>query len=285
MSHMKLGITVLVFISLLFAQDVIGQNVLDGIYQPEHTLERRIIPYSPLREADVMWLKRVWRRIDLREKINHPFYFPEKPEQGRKSLFDVIKESILNDGTLTAYDPGPLGDDDMFTKRMTPDEVRSLLSKVDTVYSENLLTGEMEQQLVPMDVKSTDVKWYEIKEEWFFDRQRSVMEVRIIGISPMLAKKDELTGEFRGLKKLFWIYYPEARYVFVKAEVFNRGNDVERRTYEDIFWKRQFGSYIVKKSNVYNRTIDQYKKGLDALLEAEELKKEIFEMEHDLWSY
>jgi gliding motility associated protien GldN len=285
MSHMKLGITVLVFISLLFAQDVIGQNVLDGIYQPEHTLERRVIPYSPLREADVMWLKRVWRRIDLREKINHPFYFPEKPEQGRKSLFDVIKESILNDGTLTAYDPGPLGDDDMFTKRMTPDEVRSLLSKVDTVYSENLLTGEMEQQLVPMDVKSTDVKWYEIKEEWFFDRQRSVMEVRIIGISPMLAKKDELTGEFRGLKKLFWIYYPEARYVFVKAEVFNRGNDVERRTYEDIFWKRQFGSYIVKKSNVYNRTIDQYKKGLDALLEAEELKKEIFEMEHDLWSY
>jgi len=282
---MKLGITVLVFISLLFAQDVIGQNVLDGIYQPEHTLERRVIPYSPLREADVMWLKRVWRRIDLREKINHPFYFPEKPEQGRKSLFDVIKESILNDGTLTAYDPGPLGDDDMFTKRMTPDEVRSLLSKVDTVYSENLLTGEMEQQLVPMDVKSTDVKWYEIKEEWFFDRQRSVMEVRIIGISPMLAKKDELTGEFRGLKKLFWIYYPEARYVFVKAEVFNRGNDVERRTYEDIFWKRQFGSYIVKKSNVYNRTIDQYKKGLDALLEAEELKKEIFEMEHDLWSY
>ena len=38
---------------------------------------------------------------------------------------------------------------------------------------------------------------------------------------------DELTGEFRGLKRLFWIYYPEARYVFVKSEVFNRANDVE----------------------------------------------------------
>lgn len=262
-----------------------AQDVLDGIYQPEHTLERRVIPYSPLREADIMWLRRVWRRVDLREKINHPFYYPEKPVQGRKSLFDVMKDAILNDGTLTAYDPGPLGDDDMFTKRMTTDEVRGLLSRKDTSYTEDLNTGEMIPVVVTLDVKSTDVKWYEIKEEWFFDRQRSVMEVRIIGICPMMAVKDDLTGEFRGLKRLFWIYYPEARYVFVKSEVFNRANDVERRTYEDIFWKRQFGSYITKLSNVYNRTIDQYKKGLDALLEAEELKEQIFDMEHDLWSF
>ena len=283
MKHLKIALVLLV--ALAAAEVANAQNVLDGIYQPEHTLERRVIPYSPLREADVMWLRRVWRRVDLREKINHPLYFPEKPEQGRKSLFDVIKESILNDGTLTAYDPGPLGDDDMFTKRMTPDEVRGLLSKKDTSYTEDLLTGEMKPVVVTIDVNSTDVKWYEIKEEWFFDRQRSVMEVRIIGICPMMAVTDELTGEFRGLKKLFWIYYPEARYVFVKSEIFNRGNDVERRTYEDIFWKRQFGSYIVKMSNVYNRSIDQYKKGLDALLEAEELKETIFNMEHDLWSY
>ncbi|GAB5538705.1 MAG: gliding motility protein GldN [Salibacteraceae bacterium] len=275
----------LVAILCTIGGEINAQNVLDGIYQPEHTLERRVIPYSPLREADVMWLRRVWRRVDLREKINHPFYYPEKPEQGRKSLFDVIKEAILNDGTLTAYDPGPLSDDDMFTKRMTPDEVRNLLFKKDTSYTEDLLTGEMMPVVVNIEVKSMDVKWYDIKEEWFFDRQRSVMDVRIIGICPMMAVNDELTGEFRGLKKLFWIYYPEARYVFVKAEVFNRGNDVERRTYEDIFWKRQFGSYIIKMSNVYNRTIDQYKRGLDALLEAEELKETIFNMEHDLWSY
>lgn len=266
-------------------KESLAQDVLDGIYRPEHTLERRVIPYAPLREADIMWLKRVWRRIDLREKINHPMYFPEKPAQGRKSLFDVIKDAILNDGTLTAYDPGALGDDDMFTKRMTTDEVRSLLVRQDTTYTEDLYTGEMRPEIVTIEVKSTDVKWYEVKEEWFFDRQRSVMDVRTIGICPMKANKDDLTGEFRGLQKLFWIYYPEARYVFVKSEVFNRSNDVERRTYEDIFWKRQFGSFITKESNVYNRAIAQYKKGLDALLEAERIKTEITNMEHDLWSY
>ncbi|MEQ9186200.1 MAG: gliding motility protein GldN [Cryomorphaceae bacterium] len=263
----------------------VAQDVLDGIYRPEHTLERRVIPYAPLREADVMWLQRVWRRLDLREKINHSMYYPEKPAQGRKSLFDVIKDAIMNDGTLTAYYPGALGDNDMFTERMTTDEVRDLLFKKDTVFTQDLNTGEMVQKVVPIEVKSNEVKWYEIKEEWFFDRQRSVMDVRIIGICPMKAKIDGLTGEYRGLQRLFWIYYPEARYVFVKSEVFNRGNDVERRTYEDIFWKRQFGSYIVKSSNVYDRQIVEYKTGLEALLEAEKIKSEITNMEHDLWSY
>lgn len=281
----RLIVSLIAIVTLGVFPNVQAQDVLDGIYQPEHTLERRVIPYSPLREADIMWLHRVWRRIDLREKINHPFYYPETPVQGRKSLFDVIKDAILNDGTLTAYNPGALGDDDMFTQRMTTDEVKGLLFRKDTNFTEDLITGEMKQVIVPIETKSDEIKWYEIKEEWFFDRQRSVMEVRIIGICPMKAVKDELTGEFRGLSKLFWVYYPEARYVFVKSEVFNRWNDVERRTYEDIFWKRQFGSYITKTSNVYDRKVEQYKKGLDALLEAEELKEKIFRMEHDLWSY
>ncbi|MEX2596980.1 MAG: gliding motility protein GldN [Salibacteraceae bacterium] len=282
----RLMLTLMVFSAFAVSPSVSNaQDVLDGIYRPEHTLERRVIPYAPLREADIMWLKRVWRRIDLREKINHPMYFPEKPAQGRKSLFDVMKDAILNDGTLTAYDPGPLGDDDMFTKRMTTDEVRNLLFRKDTSLTEDLITGEMKEVIVNMETKSTEVKWYEIKEEWFFDRQRSVMDVRTIGICPMIAKTDELTGEFRGLKQLFWVYYPEARYVFVKSEVFNRSNDVERRTYEDIFWKRQFGSFITKESNVYNRSISEYETGLEALIEAENIKQEITNMEHDLWSY
>ena len=281
----RLIFSLVAFSAILFSSNVVSaQDVLDGIYRPEHTLERKVISYAPLREADIMWLQRVWRRVDLREKINHPMYFPEKPAQGRKSLFDVIKDAILNDGTLTAYDPGALGDDDMFTKRMTTDEVRNLLSSKDTSYTENLMTGEMEPIIVNIDVKSTDVKWYEIKEEWFFDRQRSVMDVRIIGICPMKAKQDE-AGDYRGLQPLFWIYYPEARYVFVKSEVFNRGNDVERRTYEDIFWKRQFGSFIIKTSNVYDLGIWQFKTGLNALIEAEAIKSKITNMEHDLWSY
>lgn len=262
-----------------------AQDVLDGIFVKEHTLDRKVISYPPLREAEVMWLKRTWRRIDLREKINHPIYYPETPVQGRKSLFDVIKDAVLIDGTITAYDPGPLGQDDMFTQRFTTDEARGRLFSTDTVYTEDFDTGEMVPTVQESEVLSRDVQWYDIKEEWFFDRQRSVMDVRIIGICPMVAKRDETTGEFRGLKPLFWIYFPECRYVFANAETFNRFNDTERRTYEDIFWKRQFGSYLLKESNVYDRFIDEYRTGLDALLEADLIKDNIFKMEHDLWHF
>ena len=272
------------FFMMPFGQSATAQDVLDGIFQPEHTQARRVIPYTHLREADVMWLKRTWRRIDLREKINHPIYYPESPVQGRKSLFDVIKDAILEEGSLTAYDPGPLGTDDMFTKSFTREEVKLLLNPIDTQLVEDPDTGELIETTVTDPVKSLQVKWYDIKEEWFFDRQRSVMDVRIIGICPLIGKFDEF-GEFRGLKSLFWIYYPAARHVFVHAEVFNRSNDVERRTYEDIIWKRQFGSYVIKESNVYDRGIDEYKSGLDALLEAEHIKDKIFKMEHDLWSF
>lgn len=269
---------------ILMMSNVDAQYVLDGVYQKEHTVKRRVIPYTSLREGDVMWLKRIWRRIDLREKINYPLYYPVAPINDRQSMFDVIKDALTKDGTITAYDVGPLGDDDEFTSPMTVDQVKSLLFRVDTQYTEDIETGEFVPVIQNIELTTTDIKWYELKEEWFFDRQRSVMDVRIIGICPMKEKIND-AGESQGPQPLFWIYYPEARHVFANQEVFNRQNDAERRTLEDIIWKRQFGSYITKKTNVYDRFIQEYKAGLDALLEAEEIKNELFIQEHDVWHF
>jgi hypothetical protein len=73
--------------------------------------------------------------------------------------------------------------------------------------------------------------------------------------------------------------------VLANHDVFNRSNPSERRSFDDIFWKRQFSSYIVKEENVYDRTIAEYKKGMDALLEAQKIKDEIIIFEHDLWEF
>ena len=284
---MKKIVFFFILISSFSIQDVLSQEstVLDGIYVKEHYPSRRVIPYTSLREADVMWNKRVWRRIDLREKQNHVLYFPIKDfAQGRKNLFEIIQDAVLNEGTITAYSPGSVvAPDDMFTTPLTTEEVKKILTPTtsEDVYDEfGEITGTQE---VENPIAASQVKFYDIKEEWFFDKQRSVMDVRIIGILPMIEVETE-TGE-KALKDLFWIYYPEARYVFANNEVFNRGNDAERRTYEDIFWKRQFASRITKVSNVYERRIADYKSGIDALLESEKLKEEIFNIEHDLWHF
>ena len=54
-----------VFVFFLLTGKAFSQNVLDGVYVKENTVTRQVIPYPYLREADVMWSKRVWRIVDL----------------------------------------------------------------------------------------------------------------------------------------------------------------------------------------------------------------------------
>lgn len=254
---------------------IIGQNIL----QPEIAVNA-----SPIREADVMWMKRIWRRIDLRQKMNHPFYFPEVPTQGRMSLFDNICIAA-REGSIKVYDPGPLGMDDMFDIEFTRSQLEDVLTRMDSVPTIHLITGQ--QILVPYEdrVESREIIQYEIKEDWIFDKQRSVMEVRIIGICPIMVIKDSETGEFRGYKRLFWINYQDSRSEFAKWLCYNPRNDGEQLSFDDMLYKRIFASFIIKESNMYDRYLSEYLKGTEALLQAEEIEKNLFEMEHDLWNY
>lgn len=260
---------------------VSAQNVLDGVYVKEHYPTRKVIPYTHLREADVMWSKRIWRKLDLREKINQPLYFPIDRIKDRRSLTQVIMEAV-REGSLTAYSAS----DDEFTLTLTKAEIDKIGAKTDTMYVENPDPPyDLQMKIVVNEFDPGTVKEYRIKEDWFFDKQRSVQDVRIIGICPVADNIDPVTGEIRGSTPLFWIYFPEARNIFASAEVFNRSNDAERRTLEDVFWKRMFGSYVYKEQNVYDRRIADYKQGIHALLEAERVKDDLFILEHDLWEY
>ena len=260
---------------------VSAQNVLDGVYVKEHYPTRKVVPYTHLREADVMWNKRIWRKLDLREKINQPLYFPIDRIKDRRSLTQVIMEAV-REGSLTAYSAS----DDEFTLTLTKAEIDKIGAKTDTMYVENPDPPyDLQMKIVVNEFDPGTVKEYRVKEDWFFDKQRSVQDVRIIGICPVADNIDPVTGEIRGSTPLFWIYFPEARNIFASAEVFNRSNDAERRTMEDVFWKRMFGSYVYKEQNVYDRRIADYKQGIHALLEAERVKDDLFILEHDLWEY
>ena len=281
MKTIRLFAVVIIF-GVFYSNDTNAQNVLDGIYDRVAHQAKRVIPYTPLREADVMWLKRVWRVLDLREKINHPLYYPTEKIMDRQSMTQLIYESVINPdapATITPYDVM----DDEFTIRLTSAEVEAKTTKIDTEYVENDM-GDLEPLPIKEEFSPHAVKRYRMKEEWFFDNQKSVMEPRIIGMCPVQEKFDEM-GEYKGEAPLFWVYFPEARIAFSTVPVYNEHNDAERRTLEDLFWKRKFSSYIFKESNVYDRKIDTYKQDLDLLLESKRIEHEIFEFEQDLWEY
>lgn len=245
---------------------------------------RQVVPLANIRETDAMWARRVWREIDLREKINHPLYFPLEPIEDRQCLFDVIRNALLSEGSITAYDPGPLLQDDAFADPLTSAELEALLHRQDTVYTEDLGTGELVPVVQEIDLEAASIKRYLLKEDWVFDKQRSVMDIRIIGLAPMREVHGE-DGELRGYAPLFWLYFPELRFLLAQHEAFNRHNDAARPTFDDVFAKRLFSSTIVKVSNVQDRHISDHLMGADALLEAERMKQELFEFEHDLWHY
>ena len=269
-----------------FTQVALAQspNVLDGAYVKETNLTKRVVPYPHLREADVMYKRRIWQEIDLRQKFNHTFYFPLDPIQDRKNLFDVVREALLVEGSLVAYSAGPLGEDDEFTFPLSADSIRTILNPVTLVkqyddFGEVIGTVQQSNEL-----SSDKITRYRIKEDWIWDRQRSERYVRILGIAPMMEDFD-VDGNSVGFRPLFWLYYPECRYVFANSEVYNMFNDAQRRTYEDLFQKRYFSSYIVKEDNAFNRQIVSYARGLDALAESERIQQELFNIEHDIWNY
>ena len=293
-------VTTTLFLVGVNAQDVLTTEEMNSVYKKEKHHNKIVQKYAPLRQADVMWSRKIWREIDMRQKINHPFYYPENNgivgsamTDDRKSLIDVIY-SAVKEGSITAY--GNAVYDDEFRQEMSQEEIKLIGGASETIIEvidwDAVAEGADPEQakttklnIVPFNRNS--IKKWRLKEEWFFDKQRSVMDVRIIGLAPLQEDRDEVNGQILGtFSPLFWVYFPEAREILINAEVFNLvKNNAERRTYDDIFWKRMFASTITKESSVMDRKVNEYMVGLDALLEAERIKTEIFNIEHDLWEY
>ncbi len=253
----------------------------DGVYDKTAITQMIPIPYSPLREADVIWSKRLWRVIDMREKINQPFYFPMTPQNGWRSFIQIIMDA-MKEGTIQAY--SELSDQFLY-----PISYKELMDKMETTKKVTLKrpdNPDMEfDTVITQHFNPSDVYKIRLKEDYFFDRQRSVMEVRILGICPMVNSYDE-KGEYRGDKPLFWIYFPESRNILAKAEQFNLHNgSAARLSYDDVFMKRMFNSYVYKEENVFDRQINEYAAGVDALLESERAKNSLLEFEESLWEY
>jgi gliding motility associated protien GldN len=149
-------------------------------------------------------------------------------------------------------------------------------------------TGEMKPKEVKGEILSEVIKQFMIKEEWYFDKQTSTMNVRVIGICPIreFYRDNDVNQEDVQRRQVFWIYYPEAREVLAANEVFNDQNSAHNASFDDIILKRKFNSYIVKEENIYNnRMISQYLSGKDAMLESNRIENSIFDYEQNLWEY
>jgi len=269
------SIAVLFLVGLTLKAQVLSPQD-DGLIPKSemHTGQARVIPYAHLRQDDMLWSRRNWERIHTLEKLNHPLYFPIQALPDRKSLFDVMKDAILSEGSITE-----VYDDDLFLRPLTMNEVSNRLFRIDTIRDND--DGTI-LAIDSIEIKSNNILAWDIKSDWYFDKQRGELKNRIIGISPVI--KDPSEGD---IINLFWVWFPDARQAFSTNVAYNPNNNTRRLTFDQIFQMRYFNAIVMKEDNVYDREIKDYKANnpMEQLLESKRIREEIRNREHDYWQF
>ncbi len=248
--------------------------------------ERTPLPYEFLRLDDALYAEKVWRELDLHEKMNKSFSYAASEDNGDQRFISILLKAV-QDGKVTAFD------DERFTTPLSLDEVgkRASGGTNDTVAITDIndMSKVVKLKVVKKAFNPEEIMKLRIKEEWIFDRESSRMMCRIIGIAPLKSEFLEGTKREIGTSVMFWVYYPDLRPTLARYEVYNSKNmGANRMTWEELFESRMFSSYITKSTldNSGNKNIRQMiKDPILALLEGENIKERIFNYEQDLWSY
>ena len=252
--------------------------------------EKKPLEYAEVSEENVIWSEIVWRFIDSRERINNHLYYPTEEMSARKSLAQALIHGIKTK-KIRAYD------DEEFKTRIGYSQIMERMDAKEKEIREEKMDGSGDTVFVrkePIDWKQ--IREFYIKEEWFFDKKHSRMNVRIIGICPIrvFAKKlntgedddNAVSGE-EVRSALFWVYFPEARRVLANTVCYTGKNQTANISFDDVFYKRYFSSKIIRVSNTSNdRRIEDYtSNGWESVMESERIKNELLKMESDFWSY
>jgi gliding motility associated protien GldN len=295
-----------------FAQDdeIDGSTLEQPVRKPVETPWEQVntgdftepIAYTPVRQADVMYYWTIWRIIDLREKVNHPLYFPADQKGTWRSLGQTIFDAIDMSNPEKTDDVLPVYQDEMCTMPYSRDELQGLVSMTQTISDYDIETGEeigTKELIITFEPKQ--ITQYRMKEVWYFDKQYSTFRVQILQIEPMIQydrsegkssnyEDEEDSEDVKGelvLKSLGHIYYNELRPYLARQEVFNMKNQAARLSFDDLItWKRDFASLIYKESNVYDRDIEDYiANSRDQRIESERITDKLRTFEHDLWEF
>jgi gliding motility associated protien GldN len=262
----------------------------DAIIERNLVKDRTPLPYEHIREDDAVYRQRVWREIDIHEKMNLPFAYKATEDNGNQRFINILLQGIKS-GQITAFDANV---DDRFTTPLTFKQIaENVVDKPHTVQIPDMekdpdgSKGYMKDTTIQTEFNPEDIERYQLKEEWVFDKESSRLHVRILGIAPEKTVKNA-DGSVRGILPIFWVYYPDLRPMLAKYEAYNGKNYGARMSWEELFESRMFASRVIKSTmdNPGDEYIEQYiKDPILRLLQGDNIQDKIFNYEQDLWSY
>ncbi|MDP4680509.1 MAG: gliding motility protein GldN [Cyclobacteriaceae bacterium] len=249
----------------------------------------------PIHESYQMFKKSLWRRMDLKEKQNKPFY----SRNGDLSaiIINAVKSGLLipykNDSVSTRMSKA-----DFLNELKPPEEGGEL-----TEEEKSMGFGEVDQNdpfadafaaeeelAVVAEYPGREFSILEIREDMFFDRNRSRMYYDIQAITIFLPS--DPNDPSRSLETpLASFRYKDLVEVFrsmpKEAVWYNVMNSAEHRNFAEAFELRLFSSNLIKFANPEDERISEIydKSRRDGILASQKLEHDMVEFENELWEF
>jgi gliding motility associated protien GldN len=257
--------------------------------------------YNPLslrqvHESYLLWKKTLWRRVDLGEKQNKPFF------ARNRELSKILIEGVEK-GVLIPYLNDSVNDDNVmsreeFLQRITQDEGEEEDEFTDAGFEDDPFATleddpfatEEGEETGPQFIPKREFNIIEIREDLYFDRIHSRIYFDIQAISLYLPgdsffnlggfEKPIASFRFIDLYNLFKSMPKEAIW-------FNETNIAQHKNLGDAFLLRLFKGLIVKIANADDIRVSELyansrKNGIMASVQVEQ---DLMEWESNLWEY
>ncbi len=229
-------------------------------------------------DADLTFMKEVYRELDLKKVENAPLYYPEDIVDGKMNMFRVLLGAVV-DGRIPAYEY--LDGREVFSDQYKI-KVGEMLDRFGIYYTKGK-AGKAEFQIAEADVPITQVNSYYIIEKWEFDRRTNKMRTRVEAICPILTKVGDFGGETK--YPMFWVKFDVLRPFLASQYVFcGDDNNIESCSLDDYFTLGKYDGEIYKTKNLRNLSMAQLYPDEDMRKRAQDsIEKRLREFGKNLW--
>ena len=237
---------------------------------------------TPASDADLQWMKIIYRSLDVTKGKNAALYYPEEPNADGQSLFFIIMRLLANN-QIAAYEY--LDGREMFT-----DEYRIKVAEMlDRFHIMNTPAKGSTEKNPRFDIENADIpgneilSWYVI-ERWEFDTRSNQMKTFVDALCPVMHRTDEFGGE--PIKyPMFWVKLNDIRPYMAQQYVFtDDDNNLSRHSLDDFFKLNMYTGEIYKTKNLRNQSLRQQFPEDSAYRHAQDsIERRLKAFNKDLW--
>lgn len=230
-------------------------------------------------DADLAYMRQIYRMLDLTKDQNTPLYFPEDIIDGQENLFRMILRLVV-DGRIPAYEY--LDGREVFTDQYKVN-VAEMLDRFGIYYTSTGSERNRKITIEEADVPTGQVLTYYIIEKWEFDRRTNQMHTKVEAICPVLNRSADYGGEAR--YPMFWVKFDQLRPFMAQQHVFlSDDNNLQQYSLDDYFNMGMYDGEIYKTRNLRNLSMAQMYPDPDDLKRAQDsIDRRLREFGQNLW--